>query len=185
MSTSDRLWRERGLRDAVLAGDERAWRSWYEETYAPLSRYVLWRCGGLRDMADEVVQDVWLTAVRRISRFDPATGPFPAWLRGIAAHILRNHFRQRRRRGRNCSLDGAATAEAPGDPEGRERAEEVAAALSTLPDHYEDILRAKYLDGRSVAEIAAERGETVKGVESLLTRARQAFRDAYEARDQA
>ena len=45
------------------------------------------------------------------------------------------------------------------------------------------MLRAKYLDGRSVADIAAAGGETPKAVESLLTRARQAFRDAYGSED--
>ena len=48
MDEADRAWRERGLRDAVLAGDERAWRSWYDEAYAGLFAYVHWRCGGLR-----------------------------------------------------------------------------------------------------------------------------------------
>jgi RNA polymerase sigma-70 factor (ECF subfamily) len=51
--------------------------------------------------------------------------------------------------------------------------------LVALPDHYESVLRAKYLDGRSVAEIALQRGESEKAVESLLTRARAAFREAY------
>ncbi|HBI44343.1 MAG TPA: hypothetical protein DDY78_16050, partial [Planctomycetales bacterium] len=55
----------------------------------------------------------------------------------------------------------------------------LAAALSALPDRYEAVLRAKYLDGRSVIDIAAESGETPKAIESLLSRARQAFRDAY------
>ena len=46
---------------------------------------------------------------------------------------------------------------------------------------YEAVLRAKYLDRQTVEEIAAARGETMKAVESLLSRARQAFREAYEA----
>ena len=37
----------------------------------------------------------------------------------------------------------------------------------------------KYLDRRSVAEMAAESGETEKAIESLLSRARAAFREAY------
>jgi DNA-directed RNA polymerase specialized sigma24 family protein len=41
-------------------------------------------------------------------------------------------------------------------------------------------LRAKYLDGLSVPAIADQWGETPKSVESLLTRARQAFREAYQ-----
>ena len=43
------------------------------------------------------------------------------------------------------------------------------------------MLRAKYLDGRPVDAIAADAGASPKAVESLLTRARQAFRQAYEA----
>ena len=46
---TDRVWRERGLRDAVAAGDTHAWRTWYEAEYAPLEAYVLWRCGSLRE----------------------------------------------------------------------------------------------------------------------------------------
>jgi RNA polymerase sigma-70 factor (ECF subfamily) len=49
-----------------------------------------------------------------------------------------------------------------------------------LPARYEAVLRAKYLDGRSVADVAAAHGETAKAVESLLTRAREAFRQAYQ-----
>jgi RNA polymerase sigma-70 factor (ECF subfamily) len=184
MTASDRELRERGLRQAVLAGDERAWRAWYDESYAGLYRYVLWRCGGLREPAEEVVQETWLVAVRRVRRFDPSSAPFAAWLRGIAANVLRNHLRRRHRRGSTGPLPADAPGAAGGE-EARERAEAVAAALAALPEHYEAVLRAKYLDGRSVADIAALHGETVKAVESLLTRARQAFREAYEHREGA
>jgi hypothetical protein len=34
MPEGDHVWRERGLRGAVLAGDERAWRTWYDECFA-------------------------------------------------------------------------------------------------------------------------------------------------------
>lgn len=176
---TDRVWRERGLRDAVAAGDEAAWRAWYEAEYAPLERYVLWRCGSLRDMADDVLQDTWLTAVRRVRGFDPAAGSFQAWLCGIAANVLRNHLRSRRRRaGRQETLNGDVGKEDPA-PADRERAERIAAALAELPERYESVLRMKYLDRMSVAEIAGRTGETEKAVESLMARARAAFREAY------
>jgi RNA polymerase sigma-70 factor (ECF subfamily) len=180
MEARDRVWRERGLREAVLGGDEQAWRLWYDELCADLSAYVLWRCGGLRDRADEVVQETWLTAVRRLSSFDPAAGSFAGWLRGIAVNLLRNHFRRDcRRQGRHEPCPRLAD---PADAAAlrREQAEAVARALSALPEHYEAVLRAKYLDGQSMADIALARGESVKAVESLLTRAREAFRSTYE-----
>lgn len=181
MDPSERVWRERGLLAAVLAGDERAWRTWYDEAYPGLYAYVLWRCGSLHDRADEVVQETWLTAVRRLPAFDPARGGFAGWLRGIAANLLRNHFRRERRR--ECRAprpeEHPLTGPAEDGLERREQAEGVARALATLPERYEAVLRAKYLDGQSMADIAAATGETPKAVESLLTRARQAFRDAY------
>jgi RNA polymerase sigma-70 factor (ECF subfamily) len=175
MQPADRVQREQGLRRAVLAGEEHAWRTLYDESFAGLHAYVLWRCAGLRDRADEVVQETWLTAVRRLRSFDPSAGSFAAWLRGIAANLLRNHFRRQRLR-RMHPLEDEPLAQ---PPEPRADAERIAAALSALPEHYEAVLRAKYLEGESIAAIAAARGESPKAVESLLTRARQAFRDVY------
>jgi RNA polymerase sigma-70 factor (ECF subfamily) len=179
MSASERVWREQGLRAAVLAGDEAAWRAWYDESYPGLYRYVLWRCGSLRDDAEEVVQEAWLTAVRRVRSFNPAAGSFAAWLRGIAANLLRNHFRRRRRRQAETLGNDVADGRPAEELDQQRRAESIARALAALPGRYEEVLRAKYLDGQSVADVAAAWGETAKAVESLLSRARQAFREIY------
>ncbi len=178
MESNERVWREQGLRRAVLAGDEHAWRAWYEEEYASLYAFVLWRCGGLRDHADDVVQETWLTAVRRVRRFDPDRGSFAGYLRGIAGNVLRNHWRCQDRH-RAAALNGHLAAPAT-DVRQRDQAERIARALGLLPERYENVLRAKYVDGQSVADIAAASGDTAKAVESLLTRARQAFREVYE-----
>jgi RNA polymerase sigma-70 factor (ECF subfamily) len=176
MDRDDRLRHETRLRAAVLAGDEAAWRNCYDSAAPGLRSYVHWRCGGLADLADDVVQEVWLTAVRRIRSFRPDQGPFAGWLRGIAANLIRNRLRQRRRPER---LDGhEPAADAVTD---RERAEAVAHALAALPPHYEAVLRAKYLDGLSVQAIAESFGDSPKAVASLLTRAREAFRAAYQS----
>jgi RNA polymerase sigma-70 factor, ECF subfamily len=179
MDSQDRVWRERGLREAVLAGDEQAWRLWYDESCSDLYAYLLWRCAGLRDRADEIAQETWLTAVRRLSSFDPTAGSFAGWLRGIAANLLRNHFRRdTRRHGRRGEPERTADS-ADVEMQRREQAEAIARALARLPEHYESVLRAKYLDGQSMADIAQFRSESIKAVESLLTRARDAFRAAY------
>jgi RNA polymerase sigma-70 factor, ECF subfamily len=186
MEQTERVARERLLRRAVLAGDAAAWRAWYDESAGRLAAYVRWRCAGLDDLADEVLQEAWLTAVRRVRRFDPAQAPFAAWLAGIAANVLRNHLRRHRRRARVTQPLGAepAAAEGPCGETERERRLEVARTLAELPPHYEAVLRAKYLDGKSVSEIAADRGESAKAVESLLTRARNAFRAAFRLDEQ-
>jgi RNA polymerase sigma-70 factor, ECF subfamily len=182
MDSEDRVQREGMLRRAVLAGDEDAWRTWYNETFDDLCRYVRWRCGGRPDWADEIVQETWLTAVRRVRRFDPRQGSFLAWLRGIAANLLRNDLRRQRRLlklEQSANAQSGQNSNAESQRENRHRQQRVAAALDALPEREEAVLRAKYLEGLSVAEIASGRGETLKAIESLLSRARQAFRDVY------
>src|SRR5437870_1786449 len=187
MSPSDRIWRERGLRSAVLAGDERAWQTLYEETFSPLAAYVRWRCAGLHDLEEEIIQDTWLVAVKRIRSFDPERGSFIYWLRGIASNLLRNEFRRRLRgEGREPSLNGRPSPlpSAEAVLAQRDQAEQVARVLAELPPKYETVLRAKYLDQQSVAEIARDWQETPKAIESLLARARQAFRVAFTVTEQ-
>src|SRR5262249_26284812 len=160
MEASERVWRERGLREAVLAGDELAWRRWYDESCEPLHTYLLWRCGGLRDHADELTQEVWLLAVRKLPSFDPEKGSFRTWLRGRGRGLARNQFRRESLR-RGVPLPESLLAE---DRPPREQAEAVARALAALPERYETVLRGKYLDGLSVAELAAGTGESLKTV---------------------
>lgn len=181
MDPHDRVTRERTLLRAVLSGDEGAWEFWYRQSFERLYAYVFWRCAGLCELAEEIVQDTWLTAVRRIRQFDPARGSFEGWLRGIAVNLLRNQLRRNRRIARPPPL--ATTPGKDTEAARRDQAERVALALSELPDHYEAVLRAKYLEQQSVNELAATLGQTSKAVESLLTRARDAFREAYLQQD--
>ena len=60
-----------------------------------------------------------------------------------------------------------------------ETAQLVQATLDRLPGHYGDVLEWKYIEGLAVAEIAARLRSTPKAIESMLTRARAAFRESF------
>jgi RNA polymerase sigma-70 factor (ECF subfamily) len=183
--TDGDTWRERAVRDAVLAGDAGAWRRWYDAHFDRLAAYARWRCGGLPGLTDDVVQETWLVAVRRLRSFDPARGTFFDWLCGIASNAARGAVRARcRQKKRNRPLTPGDDRPAPETNAAEERAGRVASALAALPDRYEAVLRAKYLERKTVDEIATARGDSPKAVESLLSRARQAFREAYEKTDE-
>jgi RNA polymerase sigma-70 factor (ECF subfamily) len=169
---------ERALRAAVLRGDEAAWKSLYERTFPPLWAYARARTGR-REAAEEVVQEVWMVAVRRIADFDPSRAPFEAWVKGIAANVLRNRFRAARRAPKEGSLQHEpVAAEPPAAETGDER---LSLALTELPWAYQQVLRAKYAEHLSVAQIAERTGRTPKSVESLLSRAREALRTAVRS----
>jgi RNA polymerase sigma-70 factor (ECF subfamily) len=57
----------------------------------------------------------------------------------------------------------------------------VQATVDALPDHYSEILELKYIDGLSVQDIAEQLSVGTKAAESLLMRARHAFREAILA----
>ena len=55
----------------------------------------------------------------------------------------------------------------------------VQVALDYLPDNYSKALRLKYFEGHSVKHIAQQLEVSVKAAESILTRARLAFREGF------
>src|SRR5262249_27063901 len=149
MDSSERVWRERGLHAAVLAGDEHAWSTLYVDAFDGLYAYVRWRCAGLHDLADEIVQETWLVAVRRIRSFAPENGRFAGWLRGIAENVIRNQLRRRVTHNYRAPIPVAVQASTDEALQRSEEAERIAHVLAALPEHYEAVLRAKYLDGLS------------------------------------
>ena len=179
MSDGD-AWRERAIRDAVLAGDAAAWRAWYDAHFDRLAAYVRWRCGGL-----PTSPTTW--SKRRGSPRSAGCGVRPGQGPVLRVAVRDRVERRPQRDPRPPPAEDAAplawcraTTSRGRHRRGEEKAERVAAALAALPDHYEAVLRAKYLDRLSVDEIAASRGESPKAVESLLLARRQAFREAYE-----
>jgi len=174
---------ERILRDAILAGDERAWSVLFDRYFPALYSFVDRRAGGRTQVAEDIVQECFIVAVRRLREFDPGRASFGGWLKGIALNLLRNQGRRTARRGDRGSseeLDALPAPERRAAPNGDlELAEEIALAMAGLPDRYRQVLRARYEEGLAVGDIALRLGETAKAVESLLSRAREAFRAAH------
>jgi RNA polymerase sigma-70 factor (ECF subfamily) len=170
---ADRL--ERVAARAAAGGDRDAWDWLYRHTAERLGRFVAWRVGGRKDLADDAVQETWLTIAKSLECFDADRGSFAVWACGVAANVIRNRLRDwRRSSGRTTPLTGDEPGRAAGDTALR-----IAEVLANLPTEYEAVLRGKYLDGRTVAEMAAATGDSEKAIESRLTRAREAFRGAY------
>jgi len=166
---------ERALADAAKRGDEHAWRVLFARHADAAYRYAYVRAGRRRERAEEAVQEAWMIAVRRLGDFDPGRGSFGAWLQGILMRVLANERR------RWALRDGSETElvdrAAPGTVAVRD--DRLSLAFTELPADYQDVIRAKYLDGESMNEIAGRWRRTPKAIESLLGRARAALRVAY------
>jgi RNA polymerase sigma-70 factor (ECF subfamily) len=173
-------------RDAILAGDRGAAEGFFRHNLGSLYEFVHYRVGGNRAVAEDLVQDTFLTALERLSAFDGRSN-LHTWLCGIAKNKIRAH-RRRLRPARIEDLLEEADPEIEAIlmaidreplPEGvleREETKElVGATLSSLPPDYRDALVQKYVEELSTAEIATRAGKNEKAAESTLHRARLAF----------
>ena len=185
-----------GWRKRALGGDEQAVSALATEALTPLYRFCLYRVGRDAHLCEDVVQETLVRAIRELDRYEPARadGDIFGWLTGLARNEIRRALSRR---------EGAASLEAlwmrmdrellavlgklesrPFDEEVLRRAETreiVNAAMAQLPPRYGAALEAKYVAGRSVRDIARSLELSEKAVESLLARARAAFRTAFLA----
>jgi len=175
---------DEALARRIAAGDTDAWDGFFEH-YAPWAyRFALCHLAGNHADAQDVCSDILVTAARSIKRFDPARGTLDVWLLGLARHRLARFCR-----GRRIELpfipEIAATAKpaAPvADPADSALTRDlVNRALAALPQRQAAVLVGKYVAGYTVDELARSAQTSTKAVESLLTRARAAFRSAFNA----
>jgi RNA polymerase sigma-70 factor (ECF subfamily) len=179
---------------AMLAGDERAFGDFFDAYFPRVYRFALLRLGGDEDAAKEVVQATLIKAMRHLGGYRHEAALF-SWLCQICRRQIVDHVRAREREAKHVVLldgTGAARAilelvEAPSADEPQhvydtaESRQLVHSVLATLPGRYGQVLELKYIDGRTVEEIGKALGIGQTAVQSMLARARPAFREALEA----
>jgi RNA polymerase sigma-70 factor (ECF subfamily) len=175
----------------MLRGDEDAFAAFFA-SYAPrLYRFTLTRVAD-EDAAEEIVQATLVRAIRKLYLFRGEAALF-TWMVTLCRHEI-GAWQARTGRWPTVALEEdlpeirerleelAARAAGPEeDLERREVARLVRVVLDFLPSHYGDVLEWKYIQELSVAEIATRLGVSSKAAESLLARARNAFREGFEA----
>jgi RNA polymerase sigma-70 factor (ECF subfamily) len=185
---------DRFLVARMLRGDDSAFSQFFEANFAPLFRFALPRVGGDGGAAEEVVQSTLCRAVKKLATYR-GEAALLTWLCTICRREIATYFEQRSKvppmvdfaddlpeiRSALESLASSADARPEEVLRRKETSRLVQLVLDRLPDHYGDALEWKYIEGLSVIEIAGRLGVAPKAAESLLTRARNAFRDAFTA----
>ncbi len=163
-----------------LVGDDEAFRDWYDRTLPRIYRYLLARCGD-ESLAEELTQQTFTEAIRHRRQFAGRSDPV-TWLIAIGRRKLVDHYRRAgadQRRAVRLSEQPLN----PGSPSETRMA--VLEALAQLAPDQRLALTYRYLDQLPVREIAEVLGRTESATESLLSRARDAFRTAYGAETDA
>lgn len=178
----------------ILRGDAEAFRDLFDRFFPRLYRFALVRVDGDHDLASEIVQQTLCKGIERLDTYRGEAALY-TWFCQICRNTLIDD-RRRARRTENVAHpledepDIRAVLEAIAAPI-EEQPEVLAwrsdirrlvqATIDTLPEKYGDVLEWKYVDGLAVSDIAARLEIGAKAAESLLTRARSAFREAMSA----
>jgi RNA polymerase sigma-70 factor (ECF subfamily) len=179
------------LAHRLRIGEEPAFDEFFTEYFPRLYRFARVRLGGDDDAAEEVTQTTLIKALAKIGTFRGEAALF-TWLCVFCRREIGTWLERRGRTVTASLADDSAEARtvldavaalSRDDPEQIYRRLELSrlvhATLDHLPPPYGDALMWKYLDGRPVEEVGHRLGLGYKAAESLLTRARQAFREAF------
>jgi RNA polymerase sigma-70 factor, ECF subfamily len=177
----------------MLAGDERAFEEFFNAYFPRVYRFALPRLNGDVDATHEVVQIALGKAIRKLGSFRGESGLF-TWICQICRNEIVNRIRAEKRMRHVVLIDdqpelraAVESIEAPDEFDlvrnyGRaEAARLVRVVLDRLPASYGDALEWKYIEGESVEAIGARLGIGTTAAQSLLARARRAFRDGLES----
>jgi len=182
---------DRALVAALLFGNEQAFDTFVDEYYPRLYRFAFPRVGGDTEVAQDVVQGTFEKVIPKLSFYRGEAALF-TWLCSFCRYEIAAYWRGVTKRQPEVELveetprvRAALESLALGDEspaarlERKELARLVRVALDHLPLHYSTALELKYLREESVNQIAAHLKLSPKAAESLLTRARKAFRDGF------
>jgi RNA polymerase sigma-70 factor (ECF subfamily) len=165
---------------AALESDA-AFEAWYRQTSPRVYGYLLTRCGNDPALADELLQQTLIAAIDQRARYD-GRSDVVAWLCGIARHKLADHFRRLEREDRRRMRLEIRELVADRAADVRQDLDErtaIAEALRSLPPAQQAVLAFAVLDDRPIADVARLMRRSTLATQSLLHRARTAFRRAY------
>ncbi|MFC1595519.1 RNA polymerase sigma factor, partial [Gemmatimonadota bacterium] len=152
-----------------------------------LFAYICHRMNGARTDAEDVWQETLLAMLDSLPTFK-GDGRLFTWMCGIARHKIADHFQ------RSVLPASESTGRTPDRLVEHISAEPspdqmlitdvsravVIETLASLPETYRLVLIARYADGKSTSDVAKMIHRTYKATESLLSRARFAFRERFE-----
>jgi RNA polymerase sigma-70 factor (ECF subfamily) len=177
----------------MQAGDQRAFDEFFNACAPRLAAFAARRSPLDPQSLEDLVQNTLIKAIRNLGSYRGDAALF-TWTAGIALRELSDLLRKAARRPGHIGIDDPSLQSILGGmraPESREPIAELEAAgqrasimsvLASMPENYARALEAKYGDGLSVEAIALELDLSVTAAQSLLARARQSFRDRWQAR---
>jgi RNA polymerase sigma-70 factor (ECF subfamily) len=166
----------------VRKGEQDAFKVLYLKYSDLLFAFIIHNMGNNQDVAQDIWQETWCSAVEKLDKFQFKSSFF-TWVCAIAKNKIYDYYRQTKRQDLFVSsgkshfhIDSEETDYESIDVETQS---EVVTVLADLNNEYTYLLKAKYIENKSTNEIAVAIGKSYKATESILARARDAFRNKF------
>ena len=175
---------EHALVQRLLLGDEEAVRTIYARFARPVYSLGL-RLLGSAEAAEELTQDVFLTAWRKAARFDPARGRLSTWLMAIAHNLAVDRLRRDTGSGRPTLVLVEQVPERVTDSDVDPILERDSArrAMASLADAERQLVVRAYFRGLTAREIAEADGIPLGTVKTRLRTALIKLRRVNEGKE--
>lgn len=172
---------DNGLLASARKLDSRALAAIHDRFYPGLYRYLLYRTSDER-LAEDLSSEVFMRLLDNL-HIGKSPDSLQAWLFGVAAHLVADHFRRQSRRPQTHLPDDlpADNGNPDAETDSRLSAAAVRAALQQLTDEQQQVLALRFEQGRSVIESAALMNKSVTAVKQLQFRAVAAIRRQLES----
>jgi len=172
------------LAQGIQQGNQADMTELVERYYDALLRYLYRLCAGRQNLAEDMVQETFLRALRKIALYDPQR-PFKPWLYAIATNIARNYHQKADTRFTENPAENSDFVDPQSQPESKvmqaEAAENVANALTQLPDHQREVVVLFYYEDMPQKDIAAILNIPIGTVKSRLSLGLKRLRTMIEA----
>jgi len=152
----------------------------YEIHFERVYAYIVKRVGDRAEMED-LTSEVFRHALANLNRFDWRGVPFAAWLYRIAANLISDRWQ---RSGREIADDSIETTGVNSDElEEVERRATLFRLVETLPEEQRRVVVMRFVEEKSIKEVAREIGKTEGAVKQLQFRALSNLRARSEGAD--
>ena len=154
----------------------------YENNFERVYAYIVRRVGN-RAETEDLTSEVFHHALANLNRFEWRGIPFAAWLYRIAANLISDRWQ---RSGREVADDSGLIESAqvsPAEIEEVERRATLFRLVNTLPDEQQRVVVLRFVEQKSIKEVAQEIRKTEGAVKQLQFRALSNLRARMEGAD--